>query len=150
MVESMTKIDSIGSALALVTSILKGSRILERWDGVSILIEHEHGAEGNKDIKSKETYLVMFKRQYYRAFKSHFPNCTKADGKPYGWAQIMNKELLERACRRNINWVAFVTPDGAVYKTLPMQFKRFSEAYKTETPHLKGEVAMPLPFFRRL
>jgi hypothetical protein len=97
-----------------------------------------------------ESYLVQFKREYYRSFSHHFPNIKKVDGTAFGWATIMSLTTLNMALTKEISRVMFITPDRKIYSCYANLFKRFYEKYKTNVPHLPGEVAMPLEYFERL
>jgi hypothetical protein len=134
------KVNSIGEALALVTGILPGLAI-EKSLGPGVVFSHSTGK-----------YFVMYKREYYKNFKHHFPEVLKSDGKSYGWAQIMTRELLNYSAHDDsgIDWILFVTPDGKAYRAASRLFKRFVDKHNTEVPHLKGEVAMPLDYFNNL
>lgn len=92
-----------------------------------------------------KTYMVQFKRNYYKSFSVHFPQFRE-----YGYGQVMSIGLLERAIISGIDQIVFITPDRNIYSCYPMQFKRFYEKYHTDVPHLDGEIAMPLKFFKRL
>ena len=134
-------IDGIGSALAHCQSIMPGSKLGLRLNEVAYEM-----------IYNDEKYLVMFKREYYKNFKYHFQHIKKSNGKSYGWAQIMSRSLLDYACKQSsdVDWILFITPDGKAYKCPPLLFKKFSEKYDTEVPHLQGEVALPLDMFDAL
>jgi hypothetical protein len=134
------EIESLGAALALVQGILP-ELIIEKNYGPGIIFNHAKGR-----------FFMMYKREYYKNFKYHFPEVLKEDGKPYGWAQIMSLELLNYCAHdsNSIDWVLFVTPDGRAYKSAARLFKKFVDRYNTEVPHLKGEVAMPLDYFQNL
>lgn len=99
-------------------------------------------------VESKsETYFVMFKRDFYKRFRQHFSG---PEFEHFGYAQIMNLELLNEIVERDIDWIVFVMPDGKAYRANPRLFKKFHEKYKTDVPHLVGEVALPLNFFERI
>jgi hypothetical protein len=98
----------------------------------------------------RELYLVMFKREFYGAFGSHFPNLKNHKGNTYGFAQVMSKSMLDEVCSMNVDFLVFIIPNGHAYKCPPNLFKRYSEKYETSVPHLKGEVAMPLDYFERV
>ena len=132
------EISSSGEAIARLQQILPGMIIKDKID-VGTVIEHNTGR-----------YFVMFKREYYRNFKYHFPELKKDNDKSFGWAQIMSMSLLNWACSNNIAWIVFITPDGKAYRCSAQKFKDYVELYGTEVPHLKGEVAMPLDYFDNL
>ena len=131
--------DSLTEAMTAMLIYFPQSQKVEAWDPATVVIQHQG-----------KTYLLQFKREYYRSFSFHFPAIKKKDGRNYGYAQIMSLETLNRAVSANINKLVFATPDGKMYCCEPMVFKNFVDANKTEVPHLKGEVAMPLELFHRL
>ena len=132
------EINSLGEAVAFVMSKLHCASIKETWSGIAVVITFQG-----------ENYLVTYKRDYYRNFKYHFPNCKQPDGTDYGWAQVMNKILIDRACEDYISFMVFVMPNKKAYKIKPTVFKEFIMKHNTEVPHLKGEMSIPLQYFER-
>ena len=105
---------------------------------------------GKLVIKRDESFLIMFKRDFYHSFKNHFPYVKKESGVPYGYGQIMSKILLNKALDAGVNWLVFVMPDRKVYKCHVKLFKKFYDKNQTDVPYLPGEIAMPLDFFEPL
>lgn len=126
----------MGGAIALCQGNLPDMVVETRVNEVSYILRSR-----------EERFLMMFKREYYKSFKFHFPWIMKPNGRSYGYAQIMSKSLIDFAVNSNVDWILFVTPDERMYKCPPALFKKFCENHKTEVPHLKGEVAMPLDYF---
>jgi len=135
----MREIQSFGEAIIFLRKSLNGIDFIGRFDDNSIVAKM-------KGIRS----LIQFKREYYRNFVYHFPDVKKEDGKSYGWAQIMSLSSLNRALIEDIEKLVFITPDGKMYSCYTRLFKNFYLKNKTDVPHLKGEIAMPLDFFERV
>ena len=93
---------------------------------------------------------MMFKRQYYQSFNYHFPNVVKANGKKYGYAQVMNLELLKKLVVEGIEFILCVMLDGKIYRCKSKVWLDFYLNNKTDAPHLHGEVGLPLDFFTRV
>lgn len=98
-------------------------------------------------VTAEESFFVLFKRDFYHNFKNHFPHITKSGGVHFGFAQIMNKALLNKAISEGVDWIVFVMPDKHCYKCSAKFFKNFYDLYHTDVPYLEGEIAMPLDFF---
>jgi hypothetical protein len=133
-------INSIGEAVALLQINMPNVKIESKLEfGYFMLNDYER-------------YFLMYKREYYKNFKYHFPDVKKPDGKSYGWAQVMNKQVLDYILKKkqNVTWLLFATTDAKIYKCTPQNFYNFVTKYNTEVPHLKGEVAVPLDLFERL
>lgn len=131
-------IENIEGALARAIHLLGGARIGQRM-GPAQLLEGKDGS-----------FLVMFKREFYRAFQDHFPGLLNRNDNPFGFAQVMSKSLLFAAESRMVDWLVFVMPDGKAYKCATGQFIIFYRKNRTDVPHLPGEVAMPLEYFERV
>jgi hypothetical protein len=90
-----------------------------------------------------ERYCICFKREYYQNFQFHFPSLGKV-----GWGQIANKELIERCAKGNFTYVA-IMPDGKMYQIDPTFWLNYYTRFKTDVPHLEGEIAVPMKLFKR-
>ncbi|MCJ7816554.1 MAG: hypothetical protein MUP55_01730 [Candidatus Aenigmarchaeota archaeon] len=133
------EVDNRGGAMAVVHKLFPDMRITDNVNDVAYVF-----------VSKGESYLAMFKREYYKNFKYHFPHCKKPTGTDYGWAQIMSLSLLKLALMRNVKEIVFITPDAKAYACTPADFMSFYKQHTTNVPHLAGEVAMPLDNFRRV
>ena len=101
-----------------------------------------------KDKTGKE-FCVVFKREFYRDFGSHFKslpsNCQ-------GYGQIVSHEMLKRLNDLSIDNLVVVMPQDNGYVGYIASIKRildFYAKYQTDVPHLEGEIAFPSGFLVR-
>lgn len=92
-----------------------------------------------------EKCCVTLKRDWYKNFSFHFPQCPEK-----GWGQITSLKLLRCCEQQGISWLVAVMPNGVGYKIEVSEFLRYYEQYKTEVPHLPGEVAAPIKMWKRM
>ena len=118
----------------------------DRVDAVNIRVM----PPGIAYLEKEDKKLLVFKRQYYRSFSRHFREIVKDTGRGNGYAQTMNLKLLKMAERLGIESLVIVMEDGAAYETYIKTFINYYEKYKTDVPHLDGEVAMPLDYFMNI
>lgn len=92
-----------------------------------------------------EQYCVTFKREWYKNFGYHFPQCPEKD-----WGQITSLNLLRTCERQHIAWLVAVMTDGIAYKIEVLAFLKYYEENGTDVPHLPGEVACPIRMWQRM
>jgi hypothetical protein len=127
-------ISNLTDAINLVISMLKNKVIENRNDRYCNFIKDENGVK----------LCVCFKRDYYKNFQFHFPKVGYV-----GYGQVANKHLLEY-CDENGYEYIMVMPDGKVYRISPRSWLDYYKVYKTDVPHLDGEIAIPLKMLRRM
>jgi len=91
------------------------------------------------------TFLVMYKREFYKRFGRHFD--IPAEDKGYG--VLANHKIIYWAAL-NGHHLAAVFPDGRCYTCSALDFLRYHETYNTECLKLPGEIAYPLKKFERI
>jgi len=131
-------IDSLEEAGNLFKSILKSNdfHIVSERMGIGEFIK----AEKNGVIFN---YCVCFKREYYKNFQYHFPALGKV-----GWGQIANKDLLKE-CEESDYAYVIVMPDEKIYVIKAGFWLDYYDKFKTDVPHLKGEIAIPMKFLKK-
>ena len=90
-----------------------------------------------------EKSCVVFKRDWYKNFGRHFP------GVDPGWGQISNLKLLWSLQRKGISKLVAVMPGGVAYSIPVRTFLRYYDEFKTDVPHLPGEIASPIKMWTR-
>lgn len=96
--------------------------------------------------QTEERYLVLFKREFYYRFSNHFP---KLPSENKGYGMLANIKLVHWCALEGIKMAA-IMPDGKCYVIDGLEFWRFYEKYKTDSPHIKEEIASPLNMWSRL
>jgi len=92
----------------------------------------------------KQTFVVMYKREFYLHFSRHFMHIPDT-----GYGLLANHKLVHWAALSG-HRIAAVFPDGRCYWCSAMDFLRYYEEYETECPKLPGEIAYPLSKVERL
>jgi len=112
-----------------------------------------HGAEGlqGKDVTglfenklTGEQYLVTFKRDFYHQFSNHFPNLPEP-----GYGMTFNKKPVTWAAMEGLTLVA-VMPRGVAYRCPADEAQAYYLKWKTDVPHIEGEMGTPAKMWPRL
>lgn len=93
---------------------------------------------------SGQTYVVMYKREFYLYFSRHFMHVPDQ-----GYGVLCNHKLVYFAAMHD-HRIAAVFPDGRCYWMDGLAFQKYYEEYETECPKLPGEIATPLSKWERL
>jgi hypothetical protein len=93
---------------------------------------------------TRELYLVMFKREFYHQFSKHFPQVPDL-----GFGMICNTNLVRYAASEEMTLVA-VMPKGIAYKCNGKEAWEYYEKWKTDVPHIEGEMGTPARIWPRL
>ena len=109
-----------------------------------INLEGERVAALFRKDGTEETYVVMYKREFYLYFSKHFMHVPDK-----GYGVLCNHNLVYFAAL-NDHRIAAVFPDGRCYWCSGMVFQRYYEEYDTECTRLPGEIATPLSKWERL
>lgn len=92
----------------------------------------------------KQTFVVMYKREFYLHFSRHFMHIPDT-----GYGILCNHKLVYFAAINN-HRIAAIFPDGRCYSVDGMKFQLYFDEYETECPKLPGEIAYPLSKVTRL
>ncbi len=90
-----------------------------------------------------EQYFVMFKREFYRHFSTHFPHVPQK-----GFGVTTAKQIVNWAADKGIR-IAPIFPSGRCYSIDGYEFWLFYEEYKTDVKHLEDEISTPLEMWKR-
>lgn len=103
-----------------------------------------HIATVYRDYEGRR-YCVTYKRDWYRSFSLHFPYVPDK-----GYGQITSLNLLLYCQKNGIGKLVAVMPQGVAYVIDIDTFLSYYQRYKTDVPHLPGEVASPARLWTRL
>ncbi len=92
----------------------------------------------------EQTFMVMYKREFYFHFSRHFRHVPDT-----GYGVLANHKLVHWAALRE-HRIAAVFPDGRCYAIDGLTFLKYYEEYGTECPNLPGEIATPLSMWVRV
>lgn len=80
------------------------------------------------DVNTPNVYAI-YKRDFFRTFNDYFPNFVKENPHLAGLGESINKDYLEIAIIRGVDFIYFVHPDETIYAIHPMQIKKFCEKH---------------------
>jgi hypothetical protein len=72
---------------------------------------------------------AIYKRDFFMSFNSNFPRFVAENPELRGVAESINKECLDIAIKRNVDYIYFVHPDEKIFAIHPMQIKKFCEKH---------------------
>lgn len=132
-----------------VNTLKEALKQFQHWTGMSKIRDlHKSGAHVAGvfyDVFSVEKFCVTLKKEWYNNFSTHFPDVPEK-----GFGQITSLTLLLYCEQAGIAWLVAVMPQGVAYKIDVAAFLRYYFKYRTDVPHLRGEVASPIKMWTRL
>ena len=135
------KVFDLNGALTAFKNIMGIEDITKKLD---VNIEGAKIAAVFENKRTGEKFLVMFKRDFYHQFSNHFPKIPEA-----GYGMIISKKIVEWAADEEMTLVA-VMPRGVAYKCGAVEAIEYYRKWKTDVPHIEGEIGTPARMWPRL